>query len=38
MCGIPQKLRALVIERAKETCEYCQAQKLIVIDMEIDNT
>lgn len=37
MPGIPQKLRALVMERAKETCEYCQAQKLIVVDMEIDH-
>lgn len=37
MAYIPDQLREQVIVRAKERCEYCQTQQVIVISMEIDH-
>jgi len=34
---IPDQIREQVITRAKERCEYCQTQQVIVISMEIDH-
>jgi len=37
MVYIPDKLRELVVDRAKGLCEYCQTNSSIVIYMEIDH-
>jgi 5-methylcytosine-specific restriction endonuclease McrA len=37
MVYIPDKLRELVITRAKGLCEYCQTNRDIVVYMEIDH-
>ncbi|MFW5709596.1 MAG: HNH endonuclease [Chloroflexota bacterium] len=37
MARIPARLRQQVIERARERCEYCQTQQVIVVAMEIDH-
>lgn len=37
MVYIPDQIRAQVIRRAKERCEYCQTQQVIVVSMEIDH-
>ena len=37
MARIPERLRLQVIERARERCEYCQTQQVIVVAMEIDH-
>ena len=37
MPSIPDDLRALVTERARSRCEYCQTQQDIVVDMTIDH-
>lgn len=37
MAYIPERMRLQVIERARERCEYCQTQQVIVISMEIDH-
>lgn len=37
MARIPDSLRQQVIERARERCEYCQTQQVIVVTMEIDH-
>lgn len=37
MTYIPEALRQLVFSRAKRQCEYCQAQKAIILTLEIDH-
>ncbi|MDX2078138.1 MAG: HNH endonuclease [bacterium] len=37
MTYIPETLRQQVFLRAKRRCEYCQAQKAIIITLEIDH-
>lgn len=37
MARISDNLRQQVIERARERCEYCQTQQIIVVAMEIDH-
>lgn len=37
MTYVPFWLRKLVEDRANEQCEYCQAQKRIVMSLEIDH-
>jgi hypothetical protein len=37
MARISNNLRQQVIERARERCEYCQTQQIIVVAMEIDH-
>lgn len=37
MTYLPNWLRKFVEERASERCEYCQAQKSIVMSLEIDH-
>ena len=37
MVYIPDKLRELVVDRAKGLCEYCQTNSSIVVYMEIDH-
>ena len=37
MTYIPDRIREQVIDRARERCEYCQTQQVIVISMEIDH-